>query len=134
MYIIFIFKSNQCSYNPRTRVATLSGYTIIPQGDEQALTNALAQIGPIAIAVDVTPKFQFYSSGVFDDLTCSSKPTDVKHAVVVVGYGTDQATGQDYYIVRNSWGVTWGMKGYILMARNKSNQCGIANFGIYPNL
>ena len=73
--------------------------------------------------------FQFYKSGVYIENQCSS--TDLNHSATIVGYGED-STGQAYYIVKNSWGKTWGDKGYILMARNRNNMCGIATEASYP--
>jgi len=66
--------------------------------------------------------------GVFNQPSCS---TNINHAIVVDGYGTDK-TGGEYWLVRNSWGANWGENGYIRMARNRNNQCAIANYAIYP--
>lgn len=57
----------------------------------------------------------------------------INHAVLLVGYDTDPNTGQDYWIVKNSWGSGWGERGYTRMARG-SNVCGLANFPIFPTV
>jgi cathepsin L len=101
----------------------------VPRGDESALTLALALNGPISIAIDASQdSFQFYEQGVYSEKKCSSKELD--HAVLAVGYGVHKGT--PYYLVKNSWGSTWGQGGYIMMTRDGSNQCGIATDGILP--
>merc|ERR1711964_898699 len=91
---------------------------------------AAVQKGPVSVAIEADQSgFQHYSSGVFSG-TCG---TQLDHGVLVVGYGTD--SGKDYWKVKNSWGATWGQKGYILMAKGtkgKEGQCGIAHQPSYP--
>lgn len=118
-----------CKYDASKIGATCTGYTDIPSGDENALTDAIASIGPICVGIDASQdSFQFYKSGVYFDENCSSQFLD--HGVTAVGYGTD--SGKDYYIVKNSWSTDWGNQGYIWMARNKDNACGIATLASYP--
>ena len=61
---------------------------------------------------------------------CST--TNINHALLVVGYGRDANTSLDYWLLKNSWGAHWGESGYMRLARNKNNMCGIASMPSYP--
>ncbi|XP_075874112.1 cathepsin L.1 [Nelusetta ayraudi] len=118
-----------CRYNPASVGAKCTGFVDVTQFDEDALKEAVATIGPVSIGIDASQSsFQLYSSGVYDEPSCSS--TELDHGVLVVGYGSDN--GNDYWLVKNSWGVGWGDNGYIRMSRNKHNQCGVATAASYP--
>ncbi|XP_060735510.1 procathepsin L [Tachysurus vachellii] len=118
-----------CFYDSNKVVARISEYKYIPYGNEQALADALATVGPIAIAVDSDhTSFMFYSSGIYDEPMCN--PNNLSHAMLLVGYGSEG--GIDYWIIKNSWGTSWGEGGYMRMIRNGSNTCGIASYALYP--
>lgn len=123
-------KDEKCKFSKRSVGATDSGFVDIPSGNEEKLKEAVATVGPVSVAIDASHEsFQFYSHGVYDEPECSSEELD--HGVLVVGYGISRK-GEDYWIVKNSWGTTWGKDGYVLMRRNKNNQCGIATQASYP--
>ena len=104
----------------------------MPSGDEDALKEASATLTIVSVGIDASQSsFQFYSSGVYSDRGCST--TNLDHGVAVVGYNS-MTPGGDYWIVRNSWGVTWGERGYIYMARNDNNMCGIATDAVTANI
>jgi len=106
----------------------INGYNCTKAGNEMELQNAVAMHGPIPVMIDASRNsFQLYSSGVYYDAACSS--TTLDHTVLIVGYGS--TNGQDYWIARNSWGTSWGMKGDILLSRNKNNNCGVATNACY---
>ncbi|KAM9461482.1 digestive cysteine proteinase 2 [Clarias gariepinus] len=118
-----------CFHDSSNIVAQIRDYRFIPTGDEQALADALATIGPITVAVDADhPSFLFYSSGIYEEPSCN--PNNLSHAVLLVGYGSEG--GRDYWIIKNSWGTGWGEGGYMRMIRNGSNTCGIASYALYP--
>merc|ERR1712038_2222181 len=127
----------KCLYKPQDIGATMTAYKTIPTGDENALQAAVANVGPISVGIDASQEsFQLYQKGVYYEPDCSSQFLD--HGVLAVGYGTTDAdddnypTVVDYWLVKNSWGTTWGMEGYIQMSRNRKNNCGIATMASYP--
>merc|ERR1712226_103006 len=112
-----------CTADPSNSVGSISTCGATTKNSESELTSALAQVGAMGIAIDAGGiGFQLYSGGVYVSNTCSS--SRLNHAVTAVGYGN--LDGQDYFTVKNSWGTGWGDAGYILMARGRNNQCGVA--------
>jgi len=108
----------------------INGYEDVPSNDEEALLKAVAN-QPVSVAIDAgSYAFQLYSSGVFT----GSCGTDLNHAVTIVGYGTE-SDGTKYWLVKNSWGSSWGENGYMKMERDvpcKQGLCGIAMQASYP--
>lgn len=114
------------------KYAAPKSYTDVQKNSDSAMMSALAQ-QPVSIAIEADqPAFQLYKDGVFT-AECG---TNLDHGVLAVGYGT--LDGVDYYKVKNSWGPSWGMGGYILLARGvsqKEGQCGmLSGPPSYPNM
>ena len=112
---------------------TPKSFTDVTKNSDSALMTALVQ-QPVSIAIQADqPAFQSYKSGVLTG-TCGS---NLDHGVLAVGYGT-WTDGTDYYKVKNSWGTTWGMGGYILIQRGNPQRCGecgiLCGPPSYPNL
>lgn len=125
-------RTRECRFNKAKSVMFDAGHAMLPPGDEQALKKAVATFGPVAVAIDASSLwFSFYRHGVYVNRLCKNKENQLDHGVLVVGYGTDPKKG-DYWLVKNSWGKRWGEKGYIRMARNRRNQCGIATAATLP--
>jgi len=124
-------RDGRCRADASKAAAKVSGEQNITQGSETELFDAITNKGPVAIAFQVAGDFQSYRSGVYDSTRCKSGPMDVNHAVLAVGYGTDASSSKPYWIVKNSWGTSFGIQGYFLMVRNK-NMCGVATCASIP--
>ena len=115
-----------CSYNKAKATALITVAQGAPTSNDYASMQAAAAIQPLSVGVDAEGfRFQAYKSGVFD----GSCGTSLDHATLVVGYGTDATTGQDFWIMKNSWGSSWGDQGYMRLVQNGNGpgQCGIQN-------
>ena len=110
-------------------VVKVEGSQDVESSNEQALKAAVAQ-QPVSVAIEADQRsFQFYKSGVFS-ATCGEQ---LVHGVLVVGYGEE--AGEKFWKVKNSWGKSWGLNGYIQLARElgpAGGQCGVAMCPSYP--
>lgn len=120
-----------CSYDASLGLVSANGFSFVPQNNPKQMQAAL-NLGPIAVGIDASsPYFQQYVSGVLTDaVSCG---TNLDHAVTVVGYNGQ--SDPPYFIVRNSWGASWGDNGYVYIAiQDGDGVCGINMEPSYPNL
>jgi len=112
-------RSGTCKYD-----ATKAKYKFTSQvkveANEEAMVAAINDLGPLSVAVCAS-SWSFYSGGIFDSNCC----TTLNHGVTIVGYGADN--GKQYWIIRNSWGTSWGISGYMKLARGH-NRCAVNDF------
>lgn len=127
--------NDQCNVCSVVNGSQILNWTDVPPKSDDALMYAIYQ-QPVSVAIDAASLFfQFYKSGVYTGM-CGTK---LDHGVLAVGFGTDNSTNNDYYLVKNSWGKTWGDNGYIKIAKGEkynsgSGQCGILLSASYPVL
>jgi len=119
----------QCQYNQGSAYGVTSQHVDVAQDNPTALAQAVT-VNPVSIGIEADqPVFQLYTGGVIDGASCG---TSVDHAVLVVGY---DLTNQ-YWYVKNSWGATWGVSGYVSIAMDQSSSpagvCGIYSMPSYP--
>ena len=112
-------------------VVKVHGCYDVYENDQLALKEAVS-IGPVSVAIDAdTRYFQSYSSGILDLSDCK---TNLNHGVLIVGYGIDK--GIKYWLLKNSWGDSWGEQGYFRILRTDSNNdpgiCGVAVQSSFP--
>lgn len=128
----YVAKKETCTKCEAVEGTRIASYVDVHKS-EAGLMSAIA-VQPTAVAIQANQlMFQLYKSGVFDHLCFQS----VDHGVLAAGYGTDEETGLDYWLVKNSWGEKWGSEGYIKIARNAFGplgRCGIQRMASRPIL
>jgi len=111
-------------------VLSIRGYFNVVPNDEAQLKMAVIN-NPVSVAIDASdPTFQFYKSGIYNISNCGN---ELDHAVLAIGFGRDDVYKLDYWIVRNSWGLSWGDSGYIYMRRNTNDNEGMCGIAMEPS-
>lgn len=112
--------------------ATVVSQVNITFMDEDQLHEAVGKYGPVSVAYQVSSDFRHYTGGVYSSTECGSRPVDVNHAVLAVGYDHDDASGKDYWIVKNSWGTSFGVEGGYFWMERGANMCGVSDCASFP--
>ncbi|RZC34876.1 Peptidase C1 and/or Inhibitor I29 domain containing protein [Asbolus verrucosus] len=119
-----------CSFVSNKSVTNIVTYREVPSGSEEQLQEVVSDTGLVAAAIHATRHFFLYKGGHFYDTTCNSDVRRLNYAVLVVGYNYEERN--EYWILKNSMGKRWGIDGYMHLARNRENNCGIATAAYYP--
>lgn len=123
----YLSKVGTCQYNKINSAVKVTGFYYLSPStySEDDLKDYIATYGPVSVAINANT-LQYYSSGIWLADSTQCDPDTLNHAVNLVGYGTS-AYGTPYWILRNSWGTTWGENGYFRFYRGK-NVCGMTGY------
>jgi C1A family cysteine protease len=129
----YSYNAEKDSCETCTTIAAFSGCIDVTPNNQQHLKEAVA-LNPVSVAIEAdTRVFQMYSDGVITSDACG---TSLDHGVLIVGYGEESDT--EYWLVKNSWGETWGEDGYVKIERSDATNdpgiCGIAMQPSYPTM
>lgn len=122
--------SKKCSRTYVSKYRYVGGY--YGACNEELMKMSLVKSGPMSVSFEVYDDFMHYSGGVYyrSQLVDRINPFELtNHAVLLVGYGTDVETEEDYWLVKNSWGTEWGEDGYFRIRRGV-DECGIESIAV----
>ena len=113
-----------CAFDASKAVVQIASVYDFPAGNPTKMQEYLMTYGPLAIALDAS-KFNSYLGGIMTATGCSVYT--VNHAVLLTGWGVDATTSTKYWIIKNSWGTSWGESGYVRLVRGV-NACNVEKY------
>ena len=124
----YVGKKGECKENPSKYIDMIvTGYKKLNYpADEEEMKEFLYETSPLIVGLNGNP-LQTYSGGIIDKTSSECPSSELNHVGILVGYGHDDASGKDYWIVKNSWGEKWGENGYFRIKRG-SGTCGINTY------
>lgn len=109
-------KPQACAYDEKKGKVSVTNFINILPHDPDQLKMAV-KLGPVAASISTSSKvFQFYKGGIISTADCSTLETPLDSAVTIIGFGHDHHLNLEYWLVKNSWGTTWGDHGYARIA------------------
>ena len=127
----YINGEGKCKYDGSKTLAKVKTFSYIPK-DEEEMKKVLYKYGPIAGAINGIMTV-FYDHGIYDPYLDGYCPSNINHAVLIVGYGVDKATGKKFWRVKNSMGQDWGENGYFRLLRG-TGACGINQYNLIAEI
>ena len=123
-------QDGQCNDSCKSLVK-ITNYSDITQNNEEMLMRAV-QHQPVSVAIQANKRsFQMYQSGIYNDPDCGF---ELDHGVLLIGYGYDKTYDMDYWIIKNSWGSSWGENGYVRIQRNMDDERGLCGISMDPSI
>ncbi|XP_041977127.1 cysteine proteinase 3-like [Aricia agestis] len=122
-----------CATKKLNKGFKIQGFTVIPPRSVEGIKYALINHGPVTTAMHTPYDLIIYTGGIFYSTDCDDLSRrgglELDHLVTIVGYG--RHLGEEYWIIKNSWGKDWGVDGYFFMSM-RNNNCGITDRPVYP--
>ncbi|XP_032516067.2 putative cysteine proteinase CG12163 [Danaus plexippus] len=126
-------KQKKCSWDPLKRPIPVVGYRRV-KPDEQIMALYVVNVGPLSAAIN-SASMAKYNGGIDEPTDKLCSPRQTNHAILIVGFSfyedPQSKTYVPYWIIKNSWGTSWGDYGYYYLVRGR-NACGIATDVSYP--
>jgi len=113
-------RGGECKFDKKKAKVTVTGFKDISSNEDE-IKAILYENGPLSVAVNANP-FMFYTGGILRPTKSSCNPRGLNHGVTLVGYGVEN--GVNFWIIKNSWGLSWGEEGYIRIERG-TGACGV---------